>query len=316
MNVLVVCKYFPQFKLGVSPFNEPMINALRELGVDVEIYPVKKEGFFGYLYHVIGLNLFLLKNRKFDLIHAIYGLSGVVAHFQPFKPVLVTFIGSDINIKFNRRWSKFLLINPKKPAIYVSQNLLDLIKKPTKGIIIPFGIDFIRFLPLDKSASRQKLQLDRNKKFILFGSRFDRPEKNSNLAIESVALLNDSSVELIELRGIKEEDLTILYNAVDLVLLTSLHEGSPTIIKEAMACNCPIVTTDVGDVRFVIGNTHGCYITSYDPKEVAEKISAALNFSKSTGKTKGRERLIELGLDSDTIAKRIIEVYKQVIRKL
>jgi glycosyltransferase involved in cell wall biosynthesis len=79
-----------------------------------------------------------------------------------------------------------------------------------------------------------------------------------------------------------------------------------------MACNLPIVSTDVGDVKEIIGNTEGCYITSYDPKEVAEKIKIAFEFGK---RTNGRERLIKLGLDSDTIAKRIIHVYKQVLNE-
>ena len=105
----------------------------------------------------------------------------------------------------------------------------------------------------------------------------------------------------------------LYYNAADLLLLTSKHEGSPNIIKEAMACNCPVVSTDVGDVRWVIGNTKGCYITSSNPVGVAQKVMLALEFSEKNSRTKGRERIMELGLDSDTIAAKIIAVYKKVL---
>jgi teichuronic acid biosynthesis glycosyltransferase TuaC len=71
-----------------------------------------------------------------------------------------------------------------------------------------------------------------------------------------------------------------LLNAADLLLLTSLTEGSPQVIKEAMACNCPIVATDVGDIREIIGYTDGCYITTFKPSDVAVKIQAAFLLGK------------------------------------
>ena len=107
--------------------------------------------------------------------------------------------------------------------------------------------------------------------------------------------------------------MSYYYSAADVVLLTSVTEGSPNVIKEAMACNCPIVSTDVGDVREVLGNTEGCYISGLDPVEVAEKTKKALEFSYTKGRTKGRQRIIELGLDSESIAKKIVEVYKKAL---
>ena len=99
-------------------------------------------------------------------------------------------------------------------------------------------------------------------------------------------------------------------NAADALVLTSLWEGSPNVIKEAMACNLPIVSTDVGDVKEVIGDTEGCYITSYEPSDVAGKIKLALDFGK---RTNGREKIKHLEIN--TIAKRIIDVYNEVLQK-
>ena len=82
-------------------------------------------------------------------------------------------------------------------------------------------------------------------------------------------------------------------------------------VKEAMACGTPIVSVDVGDVKEVIGETAGCYIAERNADDIAEKIKMALAFR---GKTEGRQRIVELGLDNNQIAKRIIDIYKQCLK--
>src|SRR4030042_595614 len=98
-------------------------------------------------------------------------------------------------------------------------------------------------------------------------------------------------------------------NAADVLVLTSFKEGSPNVIKEAMACNCPIVSTDVGDVRELIENLKGCFITSFDPTDVANKIILALDFRDKYRYTTGRDRILSMGLDSKSIAEKMAKVY-------
>jgi glycosyltransferase involved in cell wall biosynthesis len=81
-----------------------------------------------------------------------------------------------------------------------------------------------------------------------------------------------------------------------------------------MACNCPVVATEVGDIKWVFGNTDGCYLTSFDEIELTEKVKMAIEFANSKEHTRGRERIIEMGLDSKTIAGRIIKVYNKVLK--
>ena len=75
-----------------------------------------------------------------------------------------------------------------------------------------------------------------------------------------------------------------------------------------MACNCPIVSANVGDVIDVIKDTQGCYMTSFDPIDVSEKIKEALKFGR---KTDGRKRIKHL--DINIIAEKVINVYKDII---
>jgi glycosyltransferase involved in cell wall biosynthesis len=176
--------------------------------------------------------------------------------------------------------------------------------------IIPCGVNLELFKPLDPTSLKIKYKFSSKKRYILFSSRFNNKVKNWPLATQAIDSLNSNNIEVIELDGYSRLEVAELMNICDMALLTSVSEGSPQFIKEAMACNIPVVSTDVGDVKEVIGNTEGCYICSYDQKDVAEKIKMALEFGK---RTKGRQRILELGLDSKTVADKIINVYKQVL---
>jgi glycosyltransferase involved in cell wall biosynthesis len=179
--------------------------------------------------------------------------------------------------------------------------------------VIPNGVNLSTFFSLDRFLSLKKVGWDPRFNHVLFLSDPDRPEKNFTLAKAAIKHLEIEGVKLHFLNQIPHNDLVYYYNASDVCLLTSYHEGSPNVIKEAMVCNCPIVTTNVGDAKWVMGNTDGCFITSFEPEDIAEKIRLAIEFRAKHGYTSGRERIIELGLDSVTVAGKIIEVYNKVL---
>jgi teichuronic acid biosynthesis glycosyltransferase TuaC len=317
MKILIVCS-------GNAPdhqvfdvklhhaFIYEQVSELEKSGISFDFFYIRGKGASGYIKSILRLRK-KIKSKDFDIIHSHYGLSGLVATFQRKLPLVATFHGCDVNRKSLNILSSFVGIF-SRANIFVSEDLKNriFVKTPHKNFVIPCGIDLKQFRLLDKQEARTKLNLDDSKKYILFSSAKNIPVKNWSLARRAADQY--PYIELLELSEKTREEVNLLMNASDLFLMTSLREGSPQTIKEAMACNCPVVSTDVGDVRWVIGSTAGCYISGYDPSDVAEKIQKALEFVQTKGRTNGRERIIELGLDSETIAGKVIEVYKKVLK--
>jgi glycosyltransferase involved in cell wall biosynthesis len=303
-----------QWVYGVSSFVYEQTMALREIGIEVEIFPIIGKGIPGYLKAVYKLNKFL-KGKKFDIIHGHYLLAALVTILQFKIPVVATFIGSDINIPKYRVLSKLTVFKRAKSLIFVSEKLQKVTGCKSKSHVVQYGLVLNKFYPVDKQVARKHLQWSEYEIYIFFASSFDRIEKNAHLAFDAIKILKKKGIKcnLIEFLNIKAEDLNFYYNASDLFLLTSINEGSPQSIKEALACNCPIVATDVGDIKWIFGDTDGCNLTSFEALDIAEKIIEAIEFAKQNGRTNGRKRIIELGLDSETVARKLISVYNKVL---
>src|SRR5205823_3231175 len=146
---------------------------------------------------------------------------------------------------------------------------------PSKIRIIPNGIDLERFKPLDQNTCRNRLGWRADRFNVLFPTNSGGdPRKRPELARAAAEAAERSgfNVEMHDLRGVPHGQVPIWLNASDAVLLTSLHEGSPNIIKEALACNVPVVSVDVGDVRERIQGIDGCYIAYADASDLASKL--------------------------------------------
>ena len=319
MNILIVCS---KNSGKIAPFITEQAESLRKLGIEVEYFTIVGKGISGYLRNYKLLQQ-AIKNFQPDIIHAHYGLSGLLANLQRRIPVVTTYHGSDINEPKVYPFSRLCMmlskrnvfvLTPKSRSTERSTELTpSLTPKPKgdfKNAVIPCGVDINLFKPTNKKEARTSLGLDGNKKYILFAGAFDNRVKNSELAIQAVSLLNDNNIVLLELKGYSRQQVVELMNAVDSVLMTSFSEGSPQFIKEAMACNCPIVSVSVGDVPQVIESVEGCFLTTYAAEDVAEKINMVLEFGQ---RTKGRERLMELKLDLESVAERVRNVYKGAV---
>lgn len=294
-------------KGNISPFVLEQGNALINIGQQINFFTIVGKGALGYLRNISRLNR-KIEDFKPDLLHSHFGLSGLVASLQRKVPVIVTFHGTDVTNFKNNIFSSFANLLSAQ-SIFVEGKLAEkiFIKRKNKENIIPCGVDLKTFYPIDKFIARDKLSLDRNKTLILFSSSFSNKIKNYPLAKAAYELIGNC--ELIELKGYTREETNLLLNACDLLLSTSKSEGSPQIIKEAMACNCPIVSTDVGDVNERINSIEGCYICSFNPKDVADKVQLAISFAK---RTDGRLKISKFS--NEIIAKKIIDIYKTIVK--
>jgi len=306
MKVLIVANHN---KGHFVPFIVEQVEALRRLGVEFDYFGVHGKGIRGYLSNRSSL---VDKIREFnpDLIHAHYGLSGLLANLQRTVPVVTTLHGSDIheggrNILFSR-----LSIWLSAYNIFVTEQLQRQAGfHGKKQCVIPCGIDTIAIHPMERAEARRLLGWEPDGKYVLFAGAFDNEVKNSPLAKAASSLIPDA--HLMEMRGFSREQVNWAMNAANCLLMTSHREGSPQVVKEALTCGTPIVSVDVGDVKEVTKGIAGCYVTTYNAKELADKLNEAIAFK---GKTQGPQRITDRGLSNEHIAQRILEIYEKVTK--
>ena len=310
---------------NIAPFIDTQGESLRDAGVDVRYFPIDGKGVRGYLNAASNLRRYL-ENNSADIIHAHYTLSGWSAVLaRPKQPIVLSLMGTDAygayvgvnKVRFFSRYLIFLtyLIQPfVKSIICKSKHIESFVYVKNRSYVIPNGILFDK-IAYHADGYRSELGLDLDRKYVLFLGDKNERRKNFELAEKAVELMQSIDISLLAPYPISHEAVVKYLNSVNLAVVPSLMEGSPNVVKEAMACNCPVVATNVGDIAWLFGNEPGYFLTSFDPQDVALNIRKALDFSQNQARTQGRARLIELGLDSHTIAKRLIAVYKSVLQK-
>lgn len=316
MKVLVLSGMYPTpDNPAKGIFVKEQVDSLRELGVSVDVLPIKgKRGKLKYVYGMLQF-LFALRGKKYDLIHAHHVYCGVIARLQPIYPVVLTHHGMEVIgegpllsllCRLLSRLVQGVIVT--SPELYKAIDLHD-------ARVIPCGVDLNLFHPISRCEARRTIGLSQSStRYILFTGHFEgvpRREKRLDIiqAAVNIAQENDPDIELLIISRVPHNMMPYYINASNVVVMASDYEGSPMIIKETMACNIPIVSVRVGDVADVISDTDGCYLCERTPGDMATKIGLAL--SRPLGRTNGREHIQHLSLQAT--ADKLMNLYSRVV---
>nr|WP_236252819.1 glycosyltransferase family 4 protein [Echinicola sp. 20G] len=305
----------------VAPFIKVQGDSLSKLNINVTYFRIIGKGFKGYISNIGRLRK-ILKKSNFDLIHAHFTFSAWVAVLsRPKIPIVLSLMGTDAygrveklsqaKPSLNILTVSSLIIQPfVKKIISKSPNIEKVVWQKNKSNILPNGVNLDIFYPTEKSCM-ESLNLKPDKKYVLFLGNINDPRKNFQLLNKIKKSLRDHNIEILTPYPIEHSKIIAYLNSADLLVMCSLQEGSPNVVKEAMACNCKGVFTDVGDVASLIGNTKGYVLTDFDPVDLKNKILGLIN----TNECDGRSRLLELGLDLNSVALRLKNIYSSVLSK-
>ena len=291
----------------VSAFVQSQFDSLQKEGLDMMMYPVVGHGWRGYLRNFRKLRRLILKEKP-DVVHAHYSSCGYLAALaamgQPLKKV-VSILGSFPEENRKLRFVRFCIDHVWHTTIVKSERTRAQLDRALP--VIPNGVNLEMFPLTAQDEAKERVGFGKDGKYVIFVSNPARPEKQFGLAEEAVRLLHDDSVHLVPVFDKPHSEIVDYMCAADALIMTSASEGSPNVIKEAMACNCPIVVTDVGDVRWVTEGVDGTYVSdTFEPEELAGLLKKALGFG---ARTRGRERIVALGLTSELVAQKLIRIY-------
>jgi glycosyltransferase involved in cell wall biosynthesis len=312
MRVLIVTNMYPSPEMpSFGTFVYDQVQALRQAGVEVEVLAFNgRKSKWNYLWAFPRYWSRLL-TRRYDLVHAHYVLAGVVARAQRGRTVILTHHGPEV--LGQPRWQGPLcrVMTPLfDEVIHVTEEVRRALNDED-GWVIPCGVNLEDFQILPRAEARDRLGLPQDKKLVLYAGDYWRPEKRFDLAEAAMVRVKARfpEAEMILLTKQPHNVVPVYMSACDALVLTSSLEGSPMVIKEAMACNLPIVSVRVGDVPEIIGDTPGCALAERDPTDIAARLIDVL---REPVRTDGRDRIGHL--QHDQIAQRILRVYERATK--
>lgn len=323
MRVVTVTPALPSEDYArTTAFIPRQLDSLRREGIDIDLVEIAGLSKTKYARSVIPVRE---RAVAADLVHAHYGFCGWVARCQKRRPVIVSFLGSDLlyfahespvngvlhrlEIASNRVLARLVA------AVIVKTQEMAATLGSVPAYVIPNGVDLEIFAPSARDAARAALGWEQRRRRVLFPGNPAQRRKAFPLARDAVdrasRVLGDE-IEIVALSNVPADRVPTIMNACDAMILTSLAEGSPNVVKEAMACNLPIASVSVGDVCFLLDGVRRCRLTPRDPGALA---AALVDLLSATEPSDGRAHLKRKGLDAETVARSLVAVYEEVVAR-
>ena len=321
IRVLMVTSQWPRAKWGGTPtFIVRQAEFLRAAGVDLDVYHFKGgRSPLNYLRAWWGLRRRLWGNH-YDLIHAQFGQSAM-AVLPSRHPLVVTFRGDDLQGiladdgqltvagRVLRAISR-MVARRAQAVIVVSEHMKQDLDPGTSASVIPSGLDLELFRPLPREEARRRAGVTPGERVVLFVGKPTQARKRLALAQEAVEILNRTlPARLLVGYGVPHTEIPWLMNAADVLLFTSRQEGSPNVVKEALACDLPVVSVAVGDVPTRLAGIEGCEVAADDePATLAAGLERVLRRARRVA---GRQAVAEL--DEHVLTQQVLGIYRRVV---
>ncbi|MEO7985875.1 MAG: glycosyltransferase family 4 protein [Gemmatimonadales bacterium] len=263
-----------------------------------------------------------IKGEHFDLIHAQFGQSGLLG-IPKWLPLVVTFRGSDllgiISDATGRRtlpgrvsqWTSRFVARQADAVIVVAEHMKRFLPPGVAATVLPSGLDLALFRPVPLAEARRRLGLPEDRYLVVFAGRPSQARKRFDLAKRAVDVLRRSlPADLHVVWGVPHEEVPLHMSAGDVLLFTSRQEGSPNVVKEALACNLPVVSVRVADVPERLQGVAGCEVCDDErPEALAAALERILLLRE---RSNGREAV--QSLDESLLTARLIVQYRSVLQ--
>jgi len=331
MNVLVVTNMYPSPRnpfYGI--FVKDQVESLRRKNIPVDVFFIngaqRRTNYFSSLFKLFKI----LKRKHYDIIHAhhsycIFPIIIAKALAGKKSPVILTFHEGEVHfqnqfclkgIDFIKRLVlskrlKCMALHRADLVIAVEEAMIEKLDFKKNYKILPCGVDTDLFKPLEKASCRKKLNLPIDKKVIFFPASPANKQKGFDLLEKAVEHLGNNDLLLTSGGNIFHKDMPYFMNAADVVVQLSIFEASPSVIKEALAVNAPMVFTDAGDSAKTVGTTDGYFLCERNPEDVADKIGKALYMGN---RCNGRDRIFKSNFTLEAVSNQLIGIYKNMAR--
>ncbi len=310
MRVLVVTNFMPDPSAPQrGRWVRDQVDEIRRHGIDVDVFEFAR-GRNEYIPATRRLRS-LLRRERFDLVHAHYGLAGWVAQLAGADPLIVTFHGTDVRHHIVGPLSRRLawrvdLVAGVSRALFEPEDGRPGLPAVPGSAVLPCGPDLRRFEAMPRAQARRELGLDPDRSYLFFPANPNRPEKRHDRAAEVAAACG---ADLLTGGSIDPEQMPLWINAANAVLVTSDYEGFGMATVEALACDVPVLSTNVGIAPYALGGIEGCLCAPFDA--AAWATVARRHLQAEDPRVAGASRAATLSAAG--MAERVIVAYRAVL---